>query len=147
MGRALLVYLLLALIVAVGALACQEGKLVLPSLDRPKPTAPPVVGPFAPVSEIFGISCAVARCHTEESQAGQLVLSSGQSRGNLVNVKSAQKPGEKLVSPGEPQHSYLLAKIRGEKGIKGSRMPIGRPPLSLEQEKIIEEWIAAGAKE
>jgi len=147
MGRALFAYLLLAVVVAVGVLACQEGKLVLPSLDRPKPTAPPVVGPFAPVSEILGVSCAVARCHAEESQAGHLVLSSGQSRGNLVNIKSSQKPGEKLVSPGEPQHSYLLDKIRGAKGIKGSRMPIGRPPLSPEQEKIIEEWIAAGAKE
>ena len=145
--RAVIIYTCLALLSVLGVLACRKGMFLLPPRDRPKPTSPPVSGPFAPVSEVFGSSCAIAHCHDQEAWAGQLVLSSGQSYGNLVNVKSSQKPGEKLVSPGEPQHSYLLAKIRGEKGIKGSRMPIGRPSLSLEQEKVIEEWIAVGAKE
>lgn len=146
MRRALIIYTCVALILVLCVLAYRERASLFPPRERPKPTLPPVIGPFAPVSEIFAANCAISLCHDQESQAGQLVLSSGQSHGNLVNVKSSQKPGEKLVIPEEPQHSYLLAKIRGEKGIKGSRMPIGRPPLSPEQEKAIEEWIAAGAK-
>lgn len=145
--RALMIYTFLALILILCVLAYRERNALLPPRERPKPTLSPDVGSFAPVSEILITNCAISLCHDPESRAGQLVLSSGQSHGNLVNVKSSQKPGAKLVVPKAPQHSYLLAKIRGEKGIKGSRMPIGRPPLLPEQEKAIEEWIIAGAKE
>ena len=144
--RAMMIYTCLAFILVLCVLIYRERKALFPPRVRPKPTLPSIMGPFAPVSEIFVANCAISLCHDPESRAGQLVLSSGQSHGNLVNVKSSQKPGEKLVSPGEPHHSYLLAKIRGERGIKGSRMPIGKPTLSPEQEKAIEEWIAAGAR-
>jgi len=137
----------LAALAALVLGACGKGGALLPPLDRPKPAPTAEVGPFAPVTEILAGSCALPYCHDRESQAGRLVLTSGQNHGNLVRVKSSQKPGEKLVVPGEPQHSYLLAKIRGEKGIRGSRMPIGRESLSVEQERVIDEWIAAGAKE
>jgi len=47
----------------------------------------------------------------------------------------------KLVDIQNPEKSYLLKKIRGDEDIQGKQMPAGSPPLSEQDQKIIENWI------
>jgi hypothetical protein len=76
-----------------------------------------------------------------------LDLSAGVAYENLVNVTSVGASGLLLVEPGDPDNSYLVAKIEGNALIGGSlRMPLGREPLSVEQIEAVRVWIDAGAK-
>jgi len=52
-----------------------------------------------------------------------------------------------LHDPNDPDGSYLMAKLRGEEGILGARMPIGGAPLSDEELATISDWISGGAGE
>lgn len=126
-------------------MACQrhtESPLLLKS---PAPTDTPLPVSFAPVQRLLTDNCTQAQCHNLQFLAGQLSLLPDGSRGNLVGVKSMQKPGAVLVVPHDPQSSYLLDKLLGKSGIRGSRMPIGRAYLDREQELLIWTWIADGA--
>lgn len=59
----------------------------------------------------------------------------------VKDVPSRQVNSLMLVDTRAPGRSYLLMKIRGDKGIKGSLMPIDTPaPLTDEIERI-ESWI------
>lgn len=49
------------------------------------------------------------------------------------------------VTPGKPQNSLLVEKLRGT-AKNGARMPLQRPPLEEEVIKKFETWIADGAK-
>ena len=99
----------------------------------------------APVRDVLAQYCATARCHGQGTRSGGQDLSPGYWRGNLVGITSAQMPSHKLVVPGGPQHSYLMDKLRGEKGIRGGQMPLGAVPLSPREQGLIEDWITAGA--
>lgn len=102
---------------------------------------------FEPVAAIFESTCATSTCHASSRGAGQLVLSPDVAHGNLVDKPSNQQDGATLVIPGDPDGSYLMAKLRGDDGIRGSRMPIGGSRLSDDQLAIIADWIANGANE
>jgi hypothetical protein len=102
---------------------------------------------FEPVAAILEATCATAACHAASRGAGQLVLSPDQARESLVDAPSNQQDGATLVIPGDPDGSYLMAKLRGEDGIRGARMPIGQSPLSDEEMATIADWIAGGAGE
>ena len=155
MSRKIALAVCLAIVALVVLAACREQPFtgmgykpatIVPARVPTRPGPAPTPVQFVPVRDILAQTCAVARCHNAENVAGRLDLSPERAYENLVGVKSNQHPVDKLVSPGEPQHSYLLAKLRGESGIKGARMPIGRDPLPPEQIAIIERWIADGAK-
>lgn len=96
-------------------------------------------------NDIFTPTCAVSGCHSSGSASGGLVLASGQSYGNLVNVPSAGVPSFDRVEPGNPNSSYLIKKLRGDGDISGDRMPRGGPPLSNSQLNQIIQWIEDGA--
>ncbi len=113
--------------------------------NRQAESVPP--GASTPVRELLAERCATPRCHSQEAVAGKLDLSPGSCCTNLVGLVSSEMLAYKLVVPGEPQHSYLVFKIAGEKAIKGGQMPLGGPPLSVEGRTLIEDWIAAGAAE
>jgi hypothetical protein len=53
--------------------------------------------------------------------------------------------GRMLVAPGDPDHSYLLDKLRGHGMCRGSRMPAGGVPLAPDQIQTISDWICEGA--
>lgn len=57
-----------------------------------------------------------------------------------INASSKEAPDLKIIDTASPESSYVLKKVRGESGIKGSRMP---PPgaLTTEEIKILETWI------
>ena len=100
---------------------------------------------LAEVSEVFAVSCAFSGCHSGGEPAADLSLE-GDFAASIVGVASEQRPGFKLVDPGNPNKSYLLMKVRGDDEIISQQMPPGTP-LSAEQVEIIRAWIASGAKE
>jgi mono/diheme cytochrome c family protein len=95
-------------------------------------------------SQIFTPVCAKAGCHAAGSSPSGLVLAAGQSYGNLVGRPSAESPLAR-VSPGNPDASYLILKLRGDPSITGERMPLGGPYLAAAQIDGVAAWIRAGA--
>lgn len=114
-------------------------------------TAPPEVDPIDPnatlariQTTIFTPTCAVAGCHDAFGNSGGLILTAGQSWGNLVNQPSTEIPALDRIEPGDPDQSYLYRKILGV-GIVGERMPAFGPPLPDESIRLIRDWIRRGA--
>ena len=95
-------------------------------------------------TQIFTPVCAKAGCHAAGSSPSGLVLEAGQSYGNLVGHRAAESPLDR-VSPGHPEASYILLKLRGDPSITGERMPLGGPYLPSAEIDGIAAWIRAGA--
>ncbi len=95
-------------------------------------------------TQIFTPVCARAGCHAAGSSPSGLVLEAGQSYGNLVGHPAAESPLDR-VSPGHPEASYILLKLRGDPSITGGRMPLGGPYLPGAEIDGIAAWIRAGA--
>lgn len=57
-----------------------------------------------------------------------------------IDASSREVPDMKIIDTASPESSYMLKKVRGESGIKGTRMP---PPKALRNEeiKVLENWI------
>ncbi len=94
---------------------------------------------------IFNLNCALSNCHGSSPQR-ELDLREGAARTNLVGVDSRGQPEFLRVDPGNPDDSYLVMKLEGDPRIIGSRMPLGREPLSSEEIAVIREWILGGAE-
>lgn len=132
---------------AIGALA-----LLLAGCGTVKtPTEPPPAAPGAQAftftqlqTQFFTPICAKAGCHAAGSSPSGLVLEAGQSYANLVGHPAAESPLAR-VSPGNPDASYIILKLRGDPSITGERMPLGGPYLTAEQIEGIAAWIRAGA--
>ena len=63
-----------------------------------------------------------------------------------MNVTSAELAPMKRVLPGHPESSYIILKLKGDPRIVGERMPFGGPYLSASDIQMVQDWIAAGAK-
>ena len=115
------------------------------------PTEPPASGDgtaftFTQIqTQIFTPVCARAGCHAAGSAPSGLVLEAGQSYGLLVGHRSTGNGSLDRVSPGNPEGSYLILKLRGDPGITGERMPLGGPYLTSDQIAGIAAWIRSGA--
>jgi mono/diheme cytochrome c family protein len=59
----------------------------------------------------------------------------------VIDAPSSGVPGAKIVDSETPEASYLLKKVRREKGIAGRPMPPGKA-LAAEELRALEEWIA-----
>src|SRR5450432_1144054 len=53
--------------------------------------------------------------------------------------------GTTLIAPGNPEQSYLLDKLRGQRLCAGVQMPVDKPPLSDAEIQAISDWICEGA--
>lgn len=95
----------------------------------------------ARAAAIFGTRCAGA-CHAGSYPKARLSLEPAKMSA-MADAPSRQVDTLRLVDTKRPDRSYLLMKIRGEKGIRGSRMPIGRPPLPAADEKAVADWAAS----
>jgi hypothetical protein len=76
------------------------------------------------------------RCHAEKQKGGL----------RLNEREPALKGGESghaAITPGKPEHSHLLKLVRSDD--EDSRMPPNGKPLTAEQIKLLETWIAEGA--
>ena len=94
-----------------------------------------------PVKKILLRSCAVAGCHQGAYPAQNLNLDPENIRASAVNAASRENPALKIVDPAEPEKSYLLMKIRGDRGIAGKRMPYGADPLKAADIQAIRDWL------
>ncbi len=94
--------------------------------------------------EIFTPSCATLECHGE-ARAGNLRLTPGLSRAELVDVPSAADATLIRVVPGRPEFSLLVDKVSSETPIIGDRMPRESAPLTDAEIDLIIEWIRDGA--
>jgi hypothetical protein len=102
-------------------------------------------------TDIFALSCAISGCHDNRANpAGSLNMASVQATyQNLVNRASTQAPNLKLVSPADPDHSYMLDKLYGTNllaGGTGRRMPQDAAALSSDDLDRIVTWINNGAQ-
>lgn len=59
----------------------------------------------------------------------------------VIDAPSSGAPGSKIIDSESPEASYLLKKVRREKGIAGKPMPPGKA-LAAEELRALEEWIA-----
>lgn len=98
----------------------------------------------ADVQPIFDASCSANACHDGVNPAEGLDLRASSAHASLVGVPASQC-GERLrVTPGDPEASYLIDKLRGVDLCSGSRMPKGAP-LPAAQVQVIADWVAQGA--
>lgn len=106
-------------------------------------TDPPTTA-FGDVQAILGQSCAFSTCHG--SGSGYLQLRGTDADYDaLVGVTAFAAPDETLVVPGDPDASYLMAKLDGAAGIVGDTMPQGGDLLDASTRDVIRDWIADGA--
>jgi hypothetical protein len=89
----------------------------------------------------FKNSCATSGCHTGVRPKMRLALAPAAALDTLVNRPSHQVDTLMLVDAKRPEKSYILMKVRGDKAIRGSRMPDDAPPLKPEAIRTIELWI------
>ncbi len=91
-------------------------------------------------------------CHTGQGSSlpGSQNLTAGNSFSNIVNVASVEVPALDRIKPNDPNNSYLIQKIEGASGIKGSQMPDGcpitQPCLTQAQINMFISWVNAGAQ-
>jgi hypothetical protein len=99
-------------------------------------------------TNIFDRSCASSSCHGE-AREGDLDLRKGKSLDEMLNVDpdnpAALAAGLKLITPGDPQKSFLYTKLLSVPEEMGQRMPTGSRPLSTAKINAIKTWIEDGA--
>jgi hypothetical protein len=107
-------------------------------------------------------SCTFSPCHGSRSAAGNHGLFLGaKSADDMVAVKTAllakshALPSMPYVTPGDPEHSFLLHKLDGSLcgldaqcvgGSCGKSMPDGNDLLAETSRDAIRRWVAQGAK-
>jgi len=88
-----------------------------------------------------------ATCHMSGDEPGRMKLYPSAAYRSLVDMPSTGSP-LRLVSPGDPQASYLLHKLQGthlDAGGTGVQMPFAQAPLPDETRELIRRWVAQGA--
>lgn len=84
-------------------------------------------------------------CHAGAAAPLGLRLDEGVSFAMLVNAPSVEVPAVLRVAPGDPDASYLIAKLEGTADV-GERMPLGGPALPRADIDVIRQWILEGAQ-
>lgn len=87
------------------------------------------------VEPLFARGCAFAGCHSQDSQAGSVILD---------NYQDALTHKTGTIIPGDTANSTLVWSIEGRVG--RIRMPLNRPPLNANQINGIKQWILEGAQ-
>jgi len=120
---ALFIGLMLGLALAAAALS-----------PAPPPNADPVP---ENIKSLFGQRCSA--CHRGRNPSGKLNLEPANVHA-VLGAPSRQAPPLKVIDTADPEASYLLKKIRREKGISGRPMPPGKA-LSEEELLALAAWI------
>lgn len=111
----------------------------------------PAAPTFGNVQQLFSSTCAA--CHVAPAQ---LDLSAGHSYADLVGIQAPsytdpptdESCGGLLVSPGNPDASYLYQKLSSAQPCAGLGMPrteFGTAMLPACEIQLVHDWIAAGA--
>lgn len=94
---------------------------------------------YAHVAPIFATRC--AKCHTDKGLMGPVPEGY-----RLTSYESTLSPADRVrVVPGQPNASELVRRIRGQALPK---MPFDGPPYLADEEiRLIEDWVAQGARD
>lgn len=114
----------------------------------PAPAIAPRLGVLQ--TEVFARSCAFSQCHSAQARKGDLDLSTYDATAGSLTERApsnevAGRKGLRVVSPGQPENSFLYRKLVAPGDGEGALMP--RRAGKLEQYKIdaVREWIMLGA--
>ena len=88
------------------------------------------------VEPIFKSAC--GSCHSIDKHSSGFIVETPNAL-----FKGGVRVGTRVVVPGKPAESALLSYLHGA---KQPRMPLNSEPLAADKIKIIETWIAQGAK-
>ena len=104
-------------------------------------------GGFAATLELLTARCAVAGCHVDGVEPGDLRFDrpADQVWDELVDDAAFQAPALLRIAPNAPRESYLVHKLALDAPLVGGRMPLGQPPLVAADVQLILRWILAGA--
>jgi hypothetical protein len=93
--------------------------------------------------EVVVRSCASTRgaCHAGQFEPD--MTTPARFYANLVNRPGIEHQRQLRVSPGAPDMSLVIDKLRNRN--VSTRMPLGAPPLSEEVIAMFEQWISGGA--
>jgi hypothetical protein len=80
-------------------------------------------------------------CHAGPKPAEALSLEPDKILAATLDKPTADDPATKLIDSANPEKSYVLAKIRGDRTIRGSRMPARRPRLTDGELKLLQDWV------
>lgn len=136
----------LAAVLLAGGCSNEDAVLGLRVLN---PSTSPQVSLSKDVQPIFTVRCATTGCHGSSFPNLGLILIDGESYANLVNVKSAESPLDR-VEPGDSAASYLMHKLQGTQtsvGGSGDQMPRFSTPLPDAEIDLIRSWIDQGAQD
>ncbi len=89
------------------------------------------------VVSLFQKSCVA--CHQGKSPLGGLSWEQAKIAA-AIDAPSQEMPDLKIIDTASPESSYVLKKVRGESGIKGTRMPPAQA-LGADEIKVLETWI------
>ena len=136
--------------IAIASLGAVAGCADFEAPDAPRLSDAAVAVPSfsRDVQPIFTARCATQSCHNFATHQSRLVLEPDSAYSAIVNQPSTV-PGVLLVEPGNPDRSLILLVLSPDSarrfGIQ--RMPLGRAPLTANQEATIRAWIAQGARQ
>ena len=134
--------LLLSALLALVTTACSDRVTTSTEMvfdEREAPPADEVT--FTSIQEnVLDVSCALSGCHANSEYPN---LAASQSYASIVGKPSSA--GIDLVTPGDPDNSYLYVKIAAGPNMSGARMPRGSAPLPAETIAAVREWIERGA--
>lgn len=157
--------------VDTGLRSWDGGALAAPVVVRFRPTVreavPAAVVPSLrlEVAPLLAARCTSSGCHGGADPAMGLDLSSPAGvRSTAVGVLARQRGDRAFLetldprwstlpridpglAPGQgrPEYSYLVYKLLGDGPIWGARMPLGRPPLTDGETRLVVDWVAAGS--
>lgn len=94
----------------------------------------------AQVQEIFAEWCNSCHYGGTNPPSDPSELNLDVPLGSLVGIPSAVN-GKPLIVPGDPEASYLYAKMKSTKGIEGELMPLG-DDLPRDQLAVVAKWIS-----
>jgi hypothetical protein len=86
------------------------------------------------IQPVFDIKCNNSACHSDETRAADLSLTSYQNATADLS----------FIFPGQPQNSRLVISIQGSSAFP--MPPVGYPPLTKNQINGIITWVKEGAK-
>jgi len=108
----------------------------------------PPTATFTQVRAITDARCAVAGCHVDGVEPGDLRFDREVDKlwEELVEDAAEQVESMQRVEPGAPEDSYLVHKLVMHAPAVGAQMPIGGAPMAATEVQTIVRWILAGAQ-
>lgn len=112
------------------------------SEDAPLPTLESIQ------AKVFTPRCSEPGCHgIDFPRQGVALFNSEVSASTMINkpptIGDSAKVYRAIVAPGDPEGSFLIAKITAPRPSHGLRMPQGGDPLGPRTVEAIRKWIAS----